>query len=75
MAQTSLLVAPGMMSDLKCESIEKFGALDERVGKDGRSSAWIGTFSSSSLELLTLNTPVDSLRRINVKLSTQIKGW
>ena len=68
------LVAPGMMSDLKCESIEKFGALDKRVGKDGRSSAWIATFLSSSLELLTLDAPGDSLRRINVKVSTQIKG-
>ena len=75
MAQTSLLVAPGMMSDLKCESIEKFGALDERVGTLGRSSAWIGTLLNSSLELLILNTPVDYLQRKNVVLSTQMKGW
>ena len=74
MVKVSLLVAPGMMSELKCESSEKFGVLDERVGKLGRSSAWIGTFLSSSLELLTLDAPADSLRRINVKVSTQIKG-
>ena len=74
MAQQSLLVAPGMMSELKFESSEKFGALDGRVGKLGRSSAWIGTFLSSSLELLTLDASADSLRRINVKVSTQIKG-
>ena len=81
-AQASLLAAPGMMSELKCESSKKFGkllkcessekcgALDERVGKLGRSSAWIGTLLSSSLELLTLDTTADSLRSRNVKLST-----
>ena len=74
MATASLLVAPGMMSELKCESSEKFGALDERVGKLGRSSAWIGTLLNSSPELLTSNTPADSLRRENLRLFTQIKG-
>ena len=87
MVQVSLLVAPGMMSELKCESLEKFlgllkcessekcGAPDERVGKLGRSSVWIGTLLNSSLELLILDTPADSLRKTNVKLSTQIKRW
>ena len=75
MAKVSLLVAPGMMSELKCESSEKFGALVERVGKLGRSSAWIGTLLNNNLELLILNTPVDYLQRKNVVLSTQMKGW
>ena len=74
MAQASLLVAPGMMSELKCEQGEKFGALDALVGKLGRSLACIGSLLNSSLELLTLSTPADYLRRLNVKLSTQIKG-
>ena len=38
MVKVSLLVAPAMMPELKCESREKSGALDERVGKVGRSS-------------------------------------
>ena len=74
MVQASLLVAPGMMSQLKFESSLRNGVLDEHDGKLGRSSAWIGTFLNSSLELLTLDASADSLRRINVKLSTQIKG-
>ena len=52
MAQASLLVAPGMISELKCGQGEMFGALDALVGKLGRSSAWIGSLLSSSLELL-----------------------
>ena len=74
MAIVSLLVAPGMMPELKCESSEKFGVLVERVGKLGRSSAWIGTLLNSSPELLTSNTPADSLRRRSLRLLMQIKG-
>ena len=74
MAHPSLLVVPGMMSELKCEKREKFGALEERVGKLGRSSAWIGSLWNSSLELLPLNTPADSLPNKNVRLSTEMKG-
>ena len=43
MATASLLVAPGMMSELKCESSEKYGALGERDGENGENSAWIGS--------------------------------
>ena len=43
MAKILLLVAPGMMTELKCESSEKFGALDERDGDVGVNSAWIGS--------------------------------
>ena len=43
MVQASLLVAPGMMSELKCESSEKYGALGERDGENGENSAWIGS--------------------------------
>ena len=43
MAKASLLVAPGMMFGLKCESSVKFGALDERDGDVGVNSAWIGS--------------------------------
>ena len=49
MVQASLLVAPGMMSELKCESSQRNGVLDEHDGTRGRSSAWIGTFLNSSL--------------------------
>ena len=43
MAKASLLVAPGMMPELKCESSEKFEALEERDGDPGANSAWIGS--------------------------------
>ena len=43
MDQASLLVAPGMMSEQKCENSEKFGALEERDGEAGANSAWIGS--------------------------------
>ena len=73
MATASLLVAPGMISELKCESSEKFGALAERDGKLGRSSAWIGTLLNSSPELLTSNTSADSLQRRNLRMLMHIK--
>ena len=43
MVQVLLLVAPGMMFELKYESSEKFGALEERDGENGGNSAWIGS--------------------------------
>ena len=41
--QASLLVAPGVMSEQKCENSEKYGALEERDGEPGGNSVWIGS--------------------------------
>ena len=43
MDQASLLVAPGVMSEQKCENSEKCGALEERDGEPGGNSGWIGS--------------------------------
>ena len=59
----------------KLRKQRKVWSIGERDGENGGNSAWIGSLWNSNLELLTLNTPVESLRNKNVKLSTQIKGW